>query len=250
MKNTYKIILMCVTFLARNIDIHAYDLSAYLKPYEYYINADTKKVDALLKTNMFKDNFQMALYSGNWLYLDAFAHNFFQVEFHGKRCKLKEIINYEFDTGTGSTPLHLVLEIAAYHKQKYTSIASELKEKSTQKAFHKKKYKDMMLVLQFLLDNGAQVNALNNDWQTPLHIACIHNNYEAAAMLLDAHVDQRSKDINDKIAFEHLVTKGMKNDDYQKWVMIFRHAQPKPVSYYQAIMATIFGSPVKIVPAG
>jgi ankyrin repeat protein len=49
--------------------------------------------------------------------------------------------------------------------------------------------------VQFLLNNGANIRATNNEGDTPLHLACAENSWEIVLRLLDKGADVHLKNI-------------------------------------------------------
>ncbi len=58
-------------------------------------------------------------------------------------------------------------------------------------------------VVDFLIDKGANVNALNKKGKTPLHKASERNCFPAVASLLEAGADPLIKDSKNKLAYEY-----------------------------------------------
>lgn len=240
-------------------------LSDHLKTYSKFINSTLFDVNNYLykaEQDQLAHNFEIALYAGNAPYLEAIFNKSFSLRGSENDVNFTRLVNYIFDKTTESRPLHIAVEIAAYHKSRI--IFYKPGNNKDMQIFHQFKYEDMIKTIRFLLEHGADVNATNNSWQTPLHIACVAHDYQITSMLLQAYADQTSEDMNGKTAFDYIVEyfNDLKPEDknelreinlnFNQWERTFQYQPVKKTSYYQAIVAGIAsmfkGSP-KIAPA-
>jgi ankyrin repeat protein len=78
-------------------------------------------------------------------------------------------------------------------------------------------------LLPFLIENGAEVNAVNNKLNTPLHKAASHGNGECVRILLDnqAYVNCRNHKLSTPL--HHAVSK---NDSFSCAVLLEKGADP------------------------
>lgn len=255
-------------------------LSSHLQNFSKFINANLYEINNYLyqaEQDQLAHNFEIALYAGNAPYLEAIFNKSFALRGSENDANFTRLVNYIFDKETESRPLHIAVEIAAYHKNRI--LFYKPGNNKDKQRHHQIKYQEMIRTIRFLLEHGADVNATNNSWQTPLHIACVAHDFEITSMLLNNFIDQKAEDMQGKAAFDYVVeyfneleqsiAKNQSHEknkdtrdinaekreiklDYYQWERAFKNQPVKKPSCYQAIMAGITnmfkGSP-KIAPA-
>lgn len=208
MNNHIKILLIVLFFIPLNASINISN------DYRRIASMDRYQAENLYRnTEGVKNKFEIALFTGHPDYLASLPNKKNWVTnalFNNKNTVyVNSLINQtiEFtspDSLTNqpilkfTTPLHFAIQIAAYHR-----INSYDARKDKNEVLFKEydnKHKDMIKTIRFLIDNGADVNAVNSDGKTPLHIACEKGEYKGAVVLLDAHADPRIQDPSGRLA--------------------------------------------------
>ena len=65
-----------------------------------------------------------------------------------------------------------------------------------------------MTIAELLIGQGADVNAVDDDWWSPLHVACYQDNTEMVLLLLQNGADFTMVDIDGNFAIDHATPNG------------------------------------------
>lgn len=124
----------------------------------------------------------------------------------------------------GDTPLHLLAASTYSHKNGYTTEdRNEAKEKALYVA-------DLQVFLNTLLDNGADISALNNDGNSPLTIAFQNGSMEIVKLLLNRGASIAIASRNGENILHKLVQRIIEQDVDEMFEQIVKAAEFKEMT--------------------
>lgn len=198
--------------------------------YEQIANMNSSQIENLYaNATGTKDKFEIALFAGRGDLLASLPNQkkwLTNALFHNKNTVyVNDLINETIELNSidgltkksitkTTTALHLALEIAALHRLNSYEVRATTNNLSLNT--HDNKYKNMIQTIQFLIDNGADVNITNSNGKTPLHIACEKGEYKGAMILLDAGADPRISDSKGRVAKDFINNKSPMLDRHSK----------------------------------
>ena len=142
-----------------------------------------------------EDKFEIAILSGKFEYIANLpSRNGIIERVFGKNkdtVYVEDLINIEMDPIKQSKALHMAIKVAAYQR--------------TYQGAQDPKYSNMVKTIQVLVERKADLNALDSQLRTPLHIACELSELEGAAIILsDKTVDPLRRDAQGKTPLEYV----------------------------------------------
>lgn len=165
-----------------------------------------------------QEQFITALCAGNIEKLESLPKKNWLSKFTSKnKVYLNDLVNMPISNSAQDSPLHLAARIAGYHND--ISINYQVPQPLRQAASNK--YKNMLKVVQFLIDNQAHVNAQNKNGQTALHLACLQSDAKLNHLLLNAGANPMIQDHAHNIAMNYVQPHDV---DFKKFEMDFNKA--------------------------
>lgn len=204
--NRNKIIFLVVYGIQYMTTIQA----SVIEHYKQLLDATDSEIATTYRAaKSIENKFEIGLITGHFDYLESLPNTknwLSNALFKPKNTVyVNNMINQSIDPVTGGTPLHTAMQIAGYYQdQKYEAT---IQKNLIRSSMYSKKYHNMIKTIQFLIENGADINAKNNSGQTALHIAYKNGDHTATRALLVIGADSNIKDNKGRTPFQCLSIK-------------------------------------------
>jgi len=179
--------------------------------------------------NSLQKKLAIAVYTGRYDYLEALIHNQLK-EYPNSKKAVESFIKTNLNNITQESPIHVSIRMNAHHKKtmidtkKYNNDQFKIGQ-------YNRKYNDSLKTLHLLIEQLADINAVNAKGQTPLHVACSKKEYEVVNILLNAKANPHIFDSNGKLPTDVLIDlvngKSMSPKEHIKYTKLFEEAQRK-----------------------